>query len=290
MRVRWVHELSARAAAELGRRLAADGRASPTSRRSATSGSTSWRPCSARASRSTRTDGPTPCAAPQLPSLFRLAADGTPIAVVTGVEGRRHPGRRRPRSRRRPAPTSPTPVPASCSSSARSIRASRRVIPQLSGLVAETGSPLSHLAILAREYGVPTVVGKAGAVGTVHDGDVVEVDGSTGEVIVIDQPGATDGGGSVRRIGVVLLLVTLVTSTWYFFAYLTWWEWNRALIAGVVMVAAEIGLVTILLLSRLDRLGRRIADAGRAERIKARLDATPSTVARASPGCATRTR
>jgi len=38
---------------------------------------------------------------------------------------------------------------------------------------------------------VPTVVGKAGAVGIMHDGDVVEVDGSTGEVIVIDRPGST---------------------------------------------------------------------------------------------------
>jgi hypothetical protein len=80
----------------------------------------------------------------------------------------------------------------------------------------------------------------------------------------------------MRRIGIVLLLVTLVTSVWYFFAYLTWWEWNRALIAGILMVAAEIGLVTILLLSKLDSLGRRVADAGRAERIKARLDAAPS--------------
>ena len=81
----------------------------------------------------------------------------------------------------------------------------------------------------------------------------------------------------MRRIGVVLLLVTLVTTIWYFFAYLTWWEWNRALIAGVLMVAAEIGLVTILLLSRLDSLGRRVAEAGRAERIRSRLEAAPST-------------
>ena len=80
----------------------------------------------------------------------------------------------------------------------------------------------------------------------------------------------------MRRIGVVLLLVTLVTSIWYFFAYLTLWEWNRALIAGVLMVAAEVGLVAILLLSRLDSLSRRVADAGRAERIKARLEAAPS--------------
>ena len=96
------------------------------------------------------------------------------------------------------------------------------MIPQLSGLVAETGSPLSHLAMLAREFGVPTVVGKVGAVGVMHDGDVVEVDGSTGEV-TRHRSGGLDGGGggSVRRIGVVLLLVTLVTSIWYFFAYLT---------------------------------------------------------------------
>jgi hypothetical protein len=80
----------------------------------------------------------------------------------------------------------------------------------------------------------------------------------------------------MRKIGVVVLLVTLVTSIWYFFAYLTWWEWNRALIAGILMLAAEIGLVTILLLSRLDRIGRRITDTSRAERIKDRLEAAPT--------------
>ena len=80
----------------------------------------------------------------------------------------------------------------------------------------------------------------------------------------------------MRRIGVVLLLVTLVTSIWYFFAYLTLWEWNRAVIAGTLMVAAEVGLVAILLLSRLDNLNRRVAEVGRAERIKARLEAAPS--------------
>jgi pyruvate,water dikinase len=56
--------------------------------------------------------------------------------------------------------------------------------------VAETGSPLSHLAILAREHGVPTVVAKSGAASSLHDGDVVEVDGTTGRVEVID---AADG-------------------------------------------------------------------------------------------------
>jgi hypothetical protein len=82
---------------------------------------------------------------------------------------------------------------------------------------------------------------------------------------------------SVRRIAVVALLVTLVTAAWYFFAYLVWWEWNRALIAGILLVVAEIGLVTILLLSRLDRLSRQVAETSRADRIRARLETAPDT-------------
>ena len=56
------------------------------------------------------------------------------------------------------------------------------VIPRLAGLIAETGSPLSHLAILAREHGVPTVVGLAGATTRFANGDVVAVDGHAGTV------------------------------------------------------------------------------------------------------------
>ena len=57
------------------------------------------------------------------------------------------------------------------------------------GIVAETGSVLSHLAILAREAGVATVVGYAGARTELAEGDIVEVDGATGCVTV--QEGAT---------------------------------------------------------------------------------------------------
>ena len=56
------------------------------------------------------------------------------------------------------------------------------VLPGLRGLVAETGSVLSHLAILAREFGVPTVVGVEDAVKRFPPGTEVVVDGSTGEV------------------------------------------------------------------------------------------------------------
>ena len=60
------------------------------------------------------------------------------------------------------------------------------VVPRLAGLVAETGSPLSHLAILAREHGVATVVSHAGAAERYAPGTVVEVDGGAGTVRVLD--------------------------------------------------------------------------------------------------------
>ena len=56
------------------------------------------------------------------------------------------------------------------------------MLPRLGGLVAETGSILSHLAILARELGVPTVVGVDDAVARFPAGTSVTVDGTTGEV------------------------------------------------------------------------------------------------------------
>ena len=71
------------------------------------------------------------------------------------------------------------------------------VLPRLGGLVAETGSFLSHLAILARELNIPTVVGVEDAIHRfrVEDaldrfpgGTVVLVDGTTGEVSRVSQP------------------------------------------------------------------------------------------------------
>jgi pyruvate,water dikinase len=61
------------------------------------------------------------------------------------------------------------------------------LLPQLAGIVAETGSVLSHLAILARESGVATVVGYAGATHDLLEGAVVEVDGNTGQVTIEDE-------------------------------------------------------------------------------------------------------
>jgi pyruvate,water dikinase len=50
------------------------------------------------------------------------------------------------------------------------------------GLVMETGGAMSHGAIVAREYGIPAVVGVAGATDRIHTGQSVTVDGTTGVV------------------------------------------------------------------------------------------------------------
>jgi pyruvate,water dikinase len=50
------------------------------------------------------------------------------------------------------------------------------------GLVMEIGGMMSHGAVVAREYGIPAVVGVKGATQTIKNGDVIEVDGGAGEV------------------------------------------------------------------------------------------------------------
>jgi pyruvate,water dikinase len=62
------------------------------------------------------------------------------------------------------------------------------LLPDLTGLVAQTGSPLSHLAVLAREFGLPTVVGAADAVRRFPPGSRLTVDGTTGDVRVGNAP------------------------------------------------------------------------------------------------------
>ncbi|MBC8315088.1 MAG: hypothetical protein H8E51_06255 [Bacteroidetes bacterium] len=50
----------------------------------------------------------------------------------------------------------------------------------ISGLITEIGSPLSHGAVVAREYGIPAIVGAKGAKAFVCDGDFVLLDGDKG--------------------------------------------------------------------------------------------------------------
>jgi pyruvate,water dikinase len=59
------------------------------------------------------------------------------------------------------------------------------VFPLVSGLVTEVGGQLSHMAIIAREYGVPAVVNVRDAMRQIPDGTTITVDGTAGEVHLI---------------------------------------------------------------------------------------------------------
>lgn len=56
------------------------------------------------------------------------------------------------------------------------------VFPSASGLLVERGNLLSHAAIVAREYGLPTIVSLPGLTSWLADGDPVEMDGGAGTV------------------------------------------------------------------------------------------------------------
>jgi len=53
--------------------------------------------------------------------------------------------------------------------------------PAFSGLPIERGGILSHSAIVAREMGIPTIVGIPGLVATLQTGQVVTMDGRDGD-------------------------------------------------------------------------------------------------------------
>jgi pyruvate,water dikinase len=59
-----------------------------------------------------------------------------------------------------------------------------RIFPKVSAIVTDIGAPLSHAAIVAREFGIPAVVGCGNATTVLKTGDIVEVDGTAGTVTI----------------------------------------------------------------------------------------------------------
>jgi pyruvate,water dikinase len=193
LRTRWMQELVGRAAFEIGCRLAARGalehaahvrhlgfdeladvvahRLAPDRRALATA--------AAR-----------PVDAPGLPARFRVGDRGLPVPVTapgepsggTGAGGGVGRG---------PVTHDVDDPPEGSVLVVRTLSPRLGpVLPRLAGLVSETGSVLSHLAILAREHDVPTVVAYPDLDGLV-DGTTVTVDGQSGEVTVVPGPETT---------------------------------------------------------------------------------------------------
>lgn len=204
LRARWLQELTARAAWELGERLAARGAL-------ASAADVRWlrtpELVDAVATGRAPADAPTRAgdrgSAP-LPARFRLTEDGT----VAPAPRPPHAGRVRRHGRGGSERTgtgagggrgtgrvhggSDPPEPGAVLVVRTLDPELAPLLPRLGGLVAETGSFLSHLAILAREFGVPTAVGVEDAVNRFPAGSTVVVDGTTGEVTLIgEQEGET---------------------------------------------------------------------------------------------------
>ena len=65
------------------------------------------------------------------------------------------------------------------------------------------------------------------------------------------------------RIPYLVGSVVLLAAGVYFFVYLWRWEWNRAMVAGLLFVAAEIGLGIALVLDRIRRMEEALNSAAR---------------------------
>jgi phosphohistidine swiveling domain-containing protein len=198
LRARWAQELGARAAGELGVRLAERG-ALPdaetvrffalTELERVVVGDDQVHAGTIAERREV------PVAAP-LPAAFRLTDDGEPVAVSTARRARRGTGAVAAGGGRAVGVVQhgdDGPPAAGAVLVVRTLDPNLApLLPQLGGLVAETGSVLSHLAILARELGVPTVVGVENATTTLLPGTTVVVDGTSGEVTVTDEAPSID--------------------------------------------------------------------------------------------------
>ena len=193
LRVRWVQELTARAAWLLGVRLESRGLLDDASSVTLMD-RTALRALVADAQRvldlhDLHGDAVAAAFSPPLPAQFRLTPRGeiVPAARVgarprmgVGAGGGRGTGRAVHGSVRNP------PAPGDVLVVRELQPGLAAWLPGLAGLVAETGGTLSHLAILAREFGVPTVVGLHDALHRFPPGVPVVVDGSTGEVSRLD--------------------------------------------------------------------------------------------------------
>ena len=61
------------------------------------------------------------------------------------------------------------------------------LFPRAAAVLTHVGAPLSHAAIVARELGIPAVVGCGSATMRLRTGDLVRVDGGKGTVEVLSR-------------------------------------------------------------------------------------------------------
>src|SRR5215216_1761697 len=104
-----------------------------------------------------------------------------------------------------------------------------------SAVVTDVGGPLSHSSIVAREYGIPAVLGTGVATRRIRSGQSVQVDGDAGTVTLLDGPSAADAEqplpepvSRAHSLGVSTRTVALFAlATGAVVAAATWWRKRR---------------------------------------------------------------
>lgn len=188
LRVRWVQELTGRAAWALGQRLADSGTLEvPEQVRQL-----AFDEVEAMVTRravpiwSLLAAGPAPTS-PGLPACFQVSDLGLPIAVRRADEDGGGTGAGGGVGQGPVTHDTTDPPPGAVLVTTTLTPGLGHLLPRLGGIVAETGSVLAHLAILARESGVPTVVAFPGAGDRFPPGTSIRVDGSTGDVTILEE-------------------------------------------------------------------------------------------------------
>jgi len=59
---------------------------------------------------------------------------------------------------------------------------------------------------------------------------------------------------NTRKMATLIAAATMAATGSYVFIYLARWEWNRALVSAAIFLAAELGLVALMLITRLQRV------------------------------------
>jgi rifampicin phosphotransferase len=103
-----------------------------------------------------------------------------------------------------------------------------------SAVVTDVGGPLSHSSIVAREYGIPAVLGTGVATRRIRTGQTIQVDGDAGTVTLLDgtsevvdspatetAPRARSRPGAKKAVLFGLAAGALVAAT-------VWWRYRRS--------------------------------------------------------------
>ena len=61
------------------------------------------------------------------------------------------------------------------------------ILQKVFGIITEGGGLLSHAAIVSREFKIPCIVGVRGILKRLKDGDLIEMDGKTGEIKILEK-------------------------------------------------------------------------------------------------------